>query len=306
MIKKFQNYLFEFKSEDIKLVLTGLVDYFTIGFEIEIETSKERVKGLKDVPRYESVMMYPSRQNRKMMEDFKFCFPNFYQKYKNRISFHDDETVLYGVEIVNSVPSGMKNFPSETLKPFDNVKDAMEYMDIFFKDFKNQKHWKFSHRTSIHINIGTRDNSPINMTKGIIMISDEEKSGFVFKGIDDRITSYCGSIKQKLIDMFKKKPIYKLLYSNNIKEIENIIQKKTIDLYDFYGGLKSEMACAKSFGIIFKKNYVEFRYVGGENVDEKIMREKLLYFCYLVYLMTSEYRNKEYVRKLFSFINKLK
>jgi len=316
MITKYNNYLNEFKSEDVKLILTGLQDYFTIGFEIEIEINPNILKGLKDVPRYESISMYPSRQNRKMMEDFKSSFPNFYDKYKDRIAFHDDETLVYGVEIVNGTSLNKKGedplhiFPGETPKPFERVKDAIEYINVFFSDFEDQRHWSFSHRTSIHINIGTYEHAPINIVKGVMMISDEEKTGFAFKGIENRIVNYCGSIKQKLIEMFKKEPNEKLLDTTNLSEIERILNNEIYNLYDFYGGLRASMAGAKLFGMIPKTKkdgtYMEFRYVGGDEVNEKIMKDKILYFCYLVYLMSSEYRNNEYVRKLFSFINKLR
>lgn len=310
MIINYSNYLAEFKSEDIRLILTGLQDYFTIGFEIEIETDKERVKSLKDVPRYESVMMYPSRQNRKMMEDFKSCFPTFWEKYEDRISFHDDETIVYGIEIVNSVPHGMKDFPTETARPFDNIKEAIEYIDTFFMDYEDQDHWFFSHRTSIHINIGTYDKTPFNLVKGILMISDQEKEGFVFKGIENRLTTYCSSMKWKLLDALKKGKSYKLLNSNNVKDIEWELSKYIYDIYDFYGGVKAKMAGAKLFGMIPKTRrdgtYMEFRYMGGDELTSEIMENKIIYFCYIVYLMSSEYRNKEYVRKLLGFINKLR
>lgn len=305
MITKYDNYLLEFKSEDVKLILTELVDYFTIGFEIEIEIKPEILKGLK-----ESNLMYPSRQNKKMMDDFKRSFPNFYEKYKNRISFHDDETIIYGIEIVNSVSelpipfhgmsiSGLNDKQKkEEHKPFNNINDAIKYINDFFMDYEDQDHWLFTHRTSIHINVGSYENVPINVTKGVMMISDQEKEGFVFKGIENRLVNYCASLKQKLIDMFKKKPNKELMNSTNIKDWERYINSEIFDLYDY--------SSAKLFGMIFKKNYVEFRYIGGDKVNENIMKDKILYFCYLLYLMSSEYRNKEYVRKLFSFINKLR
>lgn len=282
----------EYKKEDIKFILSELTNYFTIGFEIEIETDKNRVKSLRDVPYYESVEMYPSRQNRKMMEDFKFNFPEFYQKYKNIISFHDDETLFYGIEIVN--------------KPFNNIKESIKYITDFFLDFEDQNRWNFTHRTSIHVNIGTYDKSDMNIIKGILMISDQDSIGYTYKGIEKRLTTYCSSMKEKLLKILKKENNYGLLYSNDIKYIENILNEKMIDIYDFYGGFKAEMAGAKLFGIIPKKDYIEFRYLGSEDLTEEITKDKIIYFCYIIYLMSTEYRNKEYVRKLFSFINKLR
>ena len=309
MITKYDNYLNEFKSEDIKLILNELQDYFTIGFEIEIEINPQILKSLKDVPPYESVSMYPSRQNRKMMEDFKHSFPFFYDKYSDRIAFHDDETLVYGLEIINGTSLLYKPihvFPGEDPKPFQNVNDALTYISDFFMDYEDQNHWKFSHRTSIHVNIGTSNNAHINMVKGVMMISDQEKDGFVFKGMENRLVKYCSSIKQKLSSMFKDEQNYKLLNTTNVKDLESLLSSEISDIYDFYGGVKSKMAAAKLFGMIPKDKYMEFRYAGGENLNDRIMKHKIIYFCYLVYLMTSDCRNKEYVRKLFSFINKLR
>jgi len=283
MITNYINYITEFKSEDIKLILSDLQEYFTIGFEIELEF-KGKIKDLKFISKNESHIMYPSIKNRKILNDYKICFPDFYNKYKDIIIFHEDETLLYGVEIIN--------------KPFTNLDEALNYIQDFFDSYNTQDRWKFNDRTSIHVNIGSKGKK-WNLTKGITMISDQSKGGFVYKGIEDRLVNWCGSIKEKLIKDFKKKP-ENILDTTNIDEIESIISKSITKYYS-----KTTMR----HGMILKgesEKYMEFRYVGGENLNSNIVEDKILYFCYIAYLMTSDYRKREYVRKLFSFINKLR
>jgi hypothetical protein len=307
-VNNYKNFLLEFKGEDIEFMMNQLNEYFTIGFEIELELNKS-IK--------ESLALYPSRKNLKLVELFKKSFPNFSFKYENFISFHEDETVN-GIEIVNSNGGEwtdeikkQKKYPIDTPRPFEKIDTAMVYLKDFFDEFNSQKNWKFSHNTSLHINVGiklerrrTLTNGlyiPLNIVKGVIMISDQEKKGYTFKGIEERLVNYCSSIKTKLIENLKKEPNYEL-YSGDINEMERYLHFKIKDLYNFF--------TPKLFGMIFKNSkygdYVEFRYVGGENMRFEILKDKLMYFCYIVYLMSSEYRKKEYHKKLFVFREKVK
>ena len=63
----------------------------------------------------------------------------------------------------------------------------------------------------------------------------------------------------------------------------------------------------KNFGVnllpIKSNKYVEFRYPGGK-IKKNDLIEKLLYFTYIVHLMTNkEYDKKEYHKKLFKFLS---
>ena len=67
----------------------------------------------------------------------------------------------------------------------------------------------------------------------------------------------------------------------------------------------------KEFGVklVELKNepgYVEFRYVGGV-VDRQLFIDKILFFCYVVYLMTNDdYKKPQYHKKLYKYVEDLK
>jgi hypothetical protein len=296
---KYKDFLLEYKKED-RLLIETLYDYFTIGFEIELDSLMQK----------ESWPLYPSRKNKTLIERYKKSFPNFSQKYDDRISLHADETLPLGIEIVNST-TNMKIYPETEPNPFNNFEDTVQYIKDFFADYNNQKEWIFNKKTSIHVNIGTVENMEWNIVKGIMMLSDD----YSFKGIEDRKTSrFCESLKNKLkkylIKYFKNpekygKRVILDAYETDVYNIENgiieILLKKPIINH----GLSEYLGINLSAFLLNEDNkYAEFRHIGGSNVTEELLIEKLKYYCYIVYLMTSDYRNKEYIHKLLSFMNK--
>ena len=247
------------------------------------------------------------------MNDFKKSFPDFYERYENIIDFHEDTTLTCGIEIVN------KDY-------FVDLSEAIAFINDFFDDYSLQERWSFTNATSIHVNIGVNGKKPKwNIVKGVVMLADvnmkqpEELKGweewispFVFKDIYSREDNeWCKSLKYRVLNditSFNIKTYNDLIKSNNIAEIENLlgdIIKSHID------PPKPNTTQNKSFGfniskIIQNQDYVEFRYIGGENINEKIVIEKLKYFCYIIYLMTTEFNRKQYTKKLYLFIDKIR
>jgi len=90
---------------------------------------------------------------------------------------------------------------------------------------------------------------------------------------------------------------------HNIKETEKFLNSFLIKANsDFY---------IKEFGVKLVElenspGYVEFRYVGGK-VDRKLFIDKILFFCYVVYLMTNDdYKKEQYHKKLYIYVEDLK
>ena len=78
-----------------------------------------------------------------------------------------------------------------------------------------------------------------------------------------------------------------------VKEMDKLIKK--------HGG--------KAFGFNYEyldvQKYMEFRHIGGK-LTLDIMKEKLLYFCYIMRLMVEkEYQETEYMNMYQEFINEL-
>ena len=121
--KTYTDFLFEYQQEDISL-LESLDDYFSIGFEIELDTDHRRINSLPTPPKKvkESVKFNdPSITQRKKIVDIKTNFPNFSKKYFDVLDFHEEESVPCGVELVSS--------------PFNSLKYSKDYIQLFFQDY---------------------------------------------------------------------------------------------------------------------------------------------------------------------------
>ena len=239
--------------------------------------------------------------------------PNFYERYKDELKYEFDFTVT-GSGNIEIIPK-LYNF---------GLIAGLDMLELFFKDFEKQTYWSMNSSSSIHINLGVLERKftdleiskiknmdgdkaykyllsfftsrkDYNILKGAMMIDDRSESPYVYKDIDpDRINSkFTNSIIKTLIKN-KKLNLDKLNGTEYlISELDKLIKK--------HGG--------KAFGFNFEylniKKYIEFRYIGGI-LSFDIMKEKLLYFCYIMRLMIEkEYQDSEYKSKYQEFINEL-
>ena len=293
MIFDFNEFILEYQHKDTQMLLTKLQDYFTIGFEIEVEVDRNRLNESKSFD-------YISRPYKKSMDLFKRNFSKFSKKYSD-VDFHFDETLNFGLEIVN--------------KPFTNLNIAIEYITDFFEEYNKQSIFKFKDTTSIHVNIGTSTNEKWNIVKGLVMLSDSEpynpKVPFVFKDMENRsFNLFCKSLKNEILKnplLTGNKELYKnIINTTKIDEIQDNLIKIIKRI------LPQQEKIGKGLGFNIGKilydidKYVEFRYIGGDNVTNEIVIEKIKYFCYIIYLMTSDYKEKDFIHKLFSFVNKIR
>ena len=275
--KTYNEFLLEYQRQDISL-LESMDNYFTIGFEIETEFDEA----------FESMEMYMSRKEQKKVSNFERNFMNFILKYGQDITYHYDETLVNGLEIVSI--------------PFKSLKKAKDYIKLFFEDFENQEDWIFNHKTSIHVNVGV-SNKEWNVVKGIIMMSDE----YTFKDIEARKNSeYCKSLKNEI----EKEMYSKILPKDNtIKSMEEsiyLLLNSTIIKKNTHVGSNKEFGINISKVLFDHLNYIEYRHIGNSKINQGIVIDKLMYYCYITYLMTSDYKNREYYRKLSGFMERIK
>lgn len=230
-----------------------------------------------------------------MTKNVKKYLPQFTKKWRDEIMFIEDATLDRGIEIK----------PKTYL---DGISKGIEMINDFYNDLNNQDYWHFSTRTGIHINIGIKDQKvEWNPIKGLIMLNDfnndPEQVPFTFKKMTWRMNNnFCGSLLPAIKNI-PKTDIDKVkndLNLNDVKGVERILNKFISEKVKEWGH--------KSFGFNITKtehNYIEFRYVGGL-VDKEILIEKLKYFSFITYAMTSiSYKRKEYLKKLYKFIYKL-
>lgn len=273
----------ENKNKIIEYLIPIISEYFDNNDKEDTEFYKNREKELNYI--------------KSKIEEY---LPNFYKEYGDIMKYEYDMTLKKGIEFS----------PKTYIK---GINESLKLLKLFFKDFDEQNYWYMSERTSIHINIGIDNkNTDWNILKGIVFLKDwkdnKSKLPFVFYDVPDRIESnfnmsFIENINK--IDEFRGKSIYDTLSSldfSNVEKIENIFENIFWKMYYKLG----DKAFGFNFKNIYKYNYIEFRYIGG-NLNYEVMKEKLLYFSYIVYLMTHEnYKRKEYSKKLFKLIDYLK
>jgi hypothetical protein len=221
-----------------------------------------------------------------MKNKFEKNLPNFFKKWGNLFKYEIDNTLDNGLEISNQ-------------KYFENINTLIECIDDFYSDFENQSFWEFSETTGIHINLGFKEEKNWNIIKGILFLDDMGEQPFVFQNMEWRKTSkFTKSLKEELLKQPNTlKKCLRKLQNNQIEEVEEILNSKLVKiLYD---------EGYKNFGLNLlnlSNNYVEFRYPGG-NLNKQTLIDKLLYFCYISYIMThSEVDKNEYHKKLYKFL----
>jgi hypothetical protein len=217
----------------------------------------------------------------------KFYFPKLWRKYKDNMECVMDMTLDKGIEIKQ------KTY-------IQGINNSIEFLNDFFNEFDNQTYWKFTNKTGLHINVGyIGGRVKWNIVKGMLLLKDLKRGEipFVFKDMIWRMnTSFTDSIFNQL------EPDKSLIDLSDIEETERYLTKLINRTMKKFG--------PKHFGFnvskIKKEKYVEFRYVGGV-IDENLIVNKMLYFCYIVYLMTTpEYKRREYLKALYKFVDNLK
>lgn len=280
--------------------------------------------------------MYGHQQNFPyLIQMIKKHLPNFYEKYADSFKYELEGDV--------DKPRIIEFSPKTYI---EGINSAMKQLDDFYDDLDKQNYWEFNNRTALHVNVGVKDrNIEWNPIKGLVMMGDinrDKKTPFVFKGIMHRLNNrFCGSLldslkrslsgelakdwettdpiarinlgfrrlkniqkqKQTLLDNIDKLDLH------NLKEFEDFFNPFLIEAnYDFY---------IKEFGIKIteiENGYVEFRFVGGGKdeegniigIDRETIKDKLLYFCYIVYLMTTDYKKEDYHKKVYKFVDEIK
>jgi len=265
-----------------------------------------------------------------LIDNFQTSFPKFYNKWSTKMKFEFEPD------------SGDNRILEISPKTYlEGIDQCFEQIDDFYAEFENQNIWKMdNNRTGIHINIGVSDNKiKWNPLKGMLMMSDinrHEKTPYVFKDIAWRMDrmytkSLLDAINRNLTGEIKsdwdtkdkdilfnlnfrhKKKLsgHKKYLTDNIEKIDIHNIRQTEDFLNSFLIKANKDFYIKEFGIKLVEledvpGYVEFRYVGGK-VGMELLKDKVMYFCYIVYLMTNqEYKKRDYQKKLYKYIQQLK
>ena len=113
---------------------------------------------------------------------------------------------------------------------------------------------------------------------------------------------YCASLKKSLLELTsREKKKFDDLDLHDIKKVEKFFNEYLIK-YIVKEGVKS---FGFNIGYLKIRNYIEYRFVGGD-INKELIISKLLYFCYITHLMTSDYKERDYHKKLYKFLEDLK
>jgi len=267
-----------------------------------------------------------------LIDNFKKYMPKFYKKYHN--------TFKYELE-ADMDKQRILEFSSKTY--LKSLNECFEQIEEFYDEFDKQDFWKMDNdRTALHVNIGINDKkTKWNPLKGLILMGDmnrDKKTPFVFTDImwrcNNRFTqslldgikrNLTGEIEQDYIDAaddedrmwnlgFRHKDrldTHRDYIKQNLDKLDTHNIKQTEDFLNPFLIRANKDFYIKEFGIKLielenQYGYVEFRYVGGV-VSKEVFMDKILYFCYIVYLMTNnDYSNKDYQKKLYKFVENMK
>lgn len=220
-----------------------------------------------------------------LISKVKEYLPILYNKYEDNLEFVLDPTLDKGIEIKQ------KTY-------INGINNSIIFINDFFDSFNKQNYFLFTKKTGLHINIGIDDDVKWNIVKGMVLLKDIKKDNmpFVYKDITWRMnTDFTDSIFNQL-ELDKNK-----IDLTDINKSEEYISNEIEKVFKDVGPKHFAFNISK----IKENNYVEFRYVGG-NINEEIIINKLLYFCYIVYMMTNPlYKRKEYLKNLYKLFDNL-
>jgi len=206
--------------------------------------------------------------------------PRFYNKYGHELKFVFDQSLTNGIEF------SPKTYVVSLSKGIEMISD-------FYKEFDQQDYFHMNDKTSIHINIGLNHPVSWNIVKGLVMLNDRttKETPFVYKGMENRSeTKYTKSLLSFLDKYYKENKPTKFDARSIEYDIMELI-KTEIELV----GVKNY---AFNVDYILKRNYAEFRYPGGK-ITKDLLIDKLMFFCYIVHLMTTDYKRADYHKKLY-------
>jgi hypothetical protein len=287
IIDTIESYLYEeYSTKKLEREINKLLDQQFYTTEIQ----KNIISGIN-----KAIKTLLLRENREYLEqNVEKYLPKFYDKYSNVLDFVLDSTLERGIEFK----------PKTYLLGLDKT---LELLEDFFNEFDQQTYWKFTSTTGLHINIGVKNKKyeDFNILKGLVILDDYDFNDvpFVFRDMIERLNSkFCTSVKKSLLDLpANQKNKFKSLDIHNLSEIETFFNKFLVEYINRIG--------VKHFGFnigyLKTKNYVEYRFIGGQ-VSKELIISKLLYFCYITHLMTSDYKEKDYHKKAYKFIEQLK
>lgn len=283
--------LAEFNKSDVKDITGKWSENYTIGFEFEIASDYR-------------VITFDER-----VQIFENGMEPFEKWYNNYFVADNDISLNAGIEFI-------------TNREFRDLDTAIQCLEDFYAELYHQKNvlgndFYFDNSTGIHINIGHKKLQPsgagsehFNLIKALLFLDEgmPEEVGIAYEKLEHRMEGkHSKPVKTVLLNFIKWFTEGQRVDEYREDILEKLESKINKSLYKAVGNFSRYKDYAFNLQKIVEMqydNYVEFRYVGGD-VSVDVVKEKLLYFCYIVELAVNEnYKREEYFEKLFNFINR--
>lgn len=239
-------------------------------------------------------------------------FPNFMSKYENNLKFEEDGSLSCGIEFSQDNPLYMVGLST-----------AIEYLEDFFEEYDAQDYFKMTDSTGLHTNVGylNEEGSPsedYNLFKALMFLNHRYATTGV--GFPSRERSHWAQdLKEPAVnnimkfierlpenssheDVLTKDSFMKKYLSRNFEELSAILTNQV--------GIQANRMGAKSLGfnVVYtsRRNYIEFRYPGRNDVNLESMTKALKYYAFIVKAAADpNFKKKEYIKDLIGFINNI-
>jgi len=247
-----------------------------------------------------------------MLDRMRENFPKFMNKYESNLKFEGDVSLDCGIEFSWDNPPYMTG-----------LKNAIQYLEDFFAEYKQQSFFTFTGETGLHTNVGYLDEygDPVdhyNLFKGLVFLNHTfATTGMGFPSREGN--TWSGDLKQPAIDNIEKffeklkdddeehemskKKFMKMFFNRQFDELENILSNRV--------GIQASRQGSKSIGfnVNYTENrrYVEFRYPGSDEVNLESMKKALLYYAFIIKAMADpEFKKRDYIKDLVGFVGNLR
>jgi len=291
--------ILEFNNKDKAAVLKD-GEKFTVAFEIELETEPNEYDECDDEMHDVDDITILLRME----------FPNFMKKYESNLDIKEDGSLTCGVEFTMDRPKYMTG-----------LKNAIEFLELFFKDYNNQDYFSFSEKTGLHTNIGYLGEEgelegDYNFFKALMFLNHSHATsgmGFQSREFSGWATDLKGPAIKDIKKFLKRLPersggmkflskekLMKMYLERNFDDISKILS----DEVEKTAGKTWSKKQGFNIDNVGDLKYIEFRYPGNRDPNLKNMTKALLYYSFIVKASVDpEFKKRDYVKDLIGFFN---
>jgi hypothetical protein len=285
---------------------------FTVSYEIELEARSQYTDIHSIIETFENIfhpllnkwnvdLEYDSTLIDRGQPD-EVSIGNIYSfdDYDTDMANYESKLYEYTNKYSDDYFSGIEIVP---LSYFNGINEAFQYLDHFYSIYNKQKTFVFSDRTGLHTNIGFRVKSDWNLVKGYLLFNEDKMAyrGFEMRKFNEFSSSYKKQFEEKVVEYCSR--IKNFSHDYIIKNVDKLssdlsrlLELTVVEIGEKYVGF--------NISKVKKLNYIEFRHPGGKVKAEDLKEQTLHYANIVLACIDSEYRKKDYIKKLINFLSR--